>query len=181
MLLPALHAFEPTLLFISAGFDAHSDDLYHFLSEKVWPRPAASKSSLFPPHKPSLPSPPPGLPLAHGAALPHRRHARGQGGVGARGRVQPRRARQGGAFPRHRLFFPAWGLSLTSPSTTPSPCFSAPQSAQASKVRGKKAPVEGDEEGSEGRMFAQQPGDGGLVKGVLAHVSALAGRGSWGR
>lgn len=33
MLLPALHAFRPTLLFISSGFDAHYDDLYHFLTE----------------------------------------------------------------------------------------------------------------------------------------------------
>ena len=28
-------------------------------------------------------------------------------------------------------------------------------------------------------QFAQQPGDGGLVKGVLGHVAALAGRASW--
>ena len=33
MLLPALHAFKPSLLLISAGFDAHYDDLYHFLTE----------------------------------------------------------------------------------------------------------------------------------------------------
>jgi len=33
MLLPALHAFKPSLLLISAGFDAHHDDLYHFLTE----------------------------------------------------------------------------------------------------------------------------------------------------
>lgn len=27
--------------------------------------------------------------------------------------------------------------------------------------------------------FAQAPGDGGLVKGVLAHAAALAGRSEW--
>ena len=27
--------------------------------------------------------------------------------------------------------------------------------------------------------FAQVPGDGGLVKGVLAHAAALAGRSKW--
>jgi hypothetical protein len=32
-LLPQLRAFEPTLLFISAGFDAHYDDFYHYLTE----------------------------------------------------------------------------------------------------------------------------------------------------
>ena len=30
-----------------------------------------------------------------------------------------------------------------------------------------------------GSMFAQAPGDGGLVKGVLAHVCALTGRTNW--
>lgn len=32
-LLPRLVDFCPDLLFISAGFDAHYDDLYHFLDE----------------------------------------------------------------------------------------------------------------------------------------------------
>ena len=32
-LLPRLRTFSPDLLFISAGFDAHYDDLYHFLDE----------------------------------------------------------------------------------------------------------------------------------------------------
>jgi acetoin utilization deacetylase AcuC-like enzyme len=33
MLLPQLRTFQPDLLFISAGFDAHQDDFYHFLTE----------------------------------------------------------------------------------------------------------------------------------------------------
>jgi hypothetical protein len=33
MLLPSLEKFNPDLLFISAGFDAHFDDMYHFLTE----------------------------------------------------------------------------------------------------------------------------------------------------
>ena len=33
MLLPRLVEFKPDLLFISAGFDALHDDMYHFLSE----------------------------------------------------------------------------------------------------------------------------------------------------
>jgi acetoin utilization deacetylase AcuC-like enzyme len=32
-LLPQLKTFAPDILFISAGFDAHFDDLYHFLNE----------------------------------------------------------------------------------------------------------------------------------------------------
>jgi acetoin utilization deacetylase AcuC-like enzyme len=34
MLLPKLKEFQPDLLFISAGFDAHYDDFYHFLTEE---------------------------------------------------------------------------------------------------------------------------------------------------
>jgi len=33
MLLPRLAEFKPDVLFISAGFDAHHDDMYHFLTE----------------------------------------------------------------------------------------------------------------------------------------------------
>jgi len=34
MLLPQLQLFKPDLIFISAGFDAHFDDMYHFLTEQ---------------------------------------------------------------------------------------------------------------------------------------------------
>eukprot|EP01038_Epipyxis_sp_PR26KG_P007318 gene7318-9972_t len=34
MLLPRLSSFQPDIVFISAGFDAHYDDLYHFLTEE---------------------------------------------------------------------------------------------------------------------------------------------------
>ena len=33
ILIPALRDFEPTLLIISSGFDAHIDDMYHYLTE----------------------------------------------------------------------------------------------------------------------------------------------------
>ena len=33
-LIPFLRQFKPDLLFISAGFDAHHDDMYHFLDEE---------------------------------------------------------------------------------------------------------------------------------------------------
>jgi hypothetical protein len=33
ILLPKLKEFQPDLLFISAGFDTHYDDFYHFLTE----------------------------------------------------------------------------------------------------------------------------------------------------
>lgn len=33
-LLPKLRQFQPDLLFISAGFDTHVDDFYHFLTEE---------------------------------------------------------------------------------------------------------------------------------------------------
>lgn len=34
MLLPRLREFKPDLLLISAGFDTHYDDFYHFLTEE---------------------------------------------------------------------------------------------------------------------------------------------------
>jgi hypothetical protein len=34
LLLPKLQSFQPNLLFLSAGFDAHIDDYYHYLSEE---------------------------------------------------------------------------------------------------------------------------------------------------
>jgi hypothetical protein len=34
MLLPRIAKFNPDLIFISAGFDAHYDDMYHFLTEQ---------------------------------------------------------------------------------------------------------------------------------------------------
>ena len=34
MLIPRLQSFQPDLIFISAGFDSHFDDFYHFLSEE---------------------------------------------------------------------------------------------------------------------------------------------------
>lgn len=33
-LLPKIRTFQPDLLFISAGFDTHVDDFYHFLTEE---------------------------------------------------------------------------------------------------------------------------------------------------
>lgn len=32
-LLPKLRAFRPNLLFLSAGFDGHCEDLYHYLTD----------------------------------------------------------------------------------------------------------------------------------------------------
>ena len=33
-LLPYIAQFKPDLLFLSSGFDAHYDDMYHFLDEE---------------------------------------------------------------------------------------------------------------------------------------------------
>ena len=40
-LLPALEAFDPQLLLVSAGFDGHCDDFYHYLTgdDYAWLRP----------------------------------------------------------------------------------------------------------------------------------------------
>jgi len=54
---------------------------------------------------------------------------------------------------------------------------------EAPRVRGtRKGPASDPRSDSDidpAVAFAQQAGDGGLVKGVLAHTAALAGRASW--
>lgn len=107
-LLPRMRCFAPDILFFSAGFDAHYDDMYHFLTEDDfhW------------------------LTLALCAAAPTARVVS---------------VLEGG----YSLGPTVLSKSAASPSTAAL------------------------------RRFALESGDGGLVKGVLAHVAALAGRDDW--
>mmetsp|Transcript_6418 Transcript_6418/g.9616 ORF Transcript_6418/g.9616 Transcript_6418/m.9616 type:complete len:622 (+) Transcript_6418:49-1914(+) len=154
-LMPQLSAFEPDLVFISAGFDGHCDDLYHFLTEAD----------------------------LHWVTQQLCQVVDSNNGVGVISVLEG-------------------GYSLSAPKakkTTGSNSSSANSSAAVGAVgtRGRTAssgavsvsnPLTGDPAAVGGEtakqldphtMFAQQPGDGGLVKGVLAHMAALAGREHW--
>lgn len=133
MLLPKLREFQPELLIISAGFDAHYDDFYHFLTEED----------------------------IHWITDEMCRIVDGCGGYGVVSVLEG-------------------GYSLSSP------IIAAPVTKSSAKgkdgdshgTRGKKKAVAGGKEDANVQsppavcapvdvytMFAQQPGDGGLVKG----------------
>jgi hypothetical protein len=72
------------------------------------------------------------------------------------------------------------GYSLSSPSEPP-PGSRKPRGRARGAVQGGRSDrSDSDDLGANpATKFAQQAGDGGLVKGVLAHVAALSGKLSW--
>lgn len=118
MLLPSLRAFKPDLVFISAGFDGHVDDKYHYLTEEDyhWVTEALCNVAEL--------NNAPVISILEG------------------------------------------GYSLSSPTSS--------SSAGIGIVGGGKLPTLEHQ-----APFATMAGDGGLVKGVLAHTAALANLSSW--
>jgi len=208
MLLPALHAFKPSLLLISAGFDAHHDDLYHFLTEadyhwmtgKVKANTQALDVKLLYAHTCTLfcffi------LPLAETVILPFCIITHSHSFSFSSSIPFPPMLRFD-RFPEQLVSVTEQhggrvvsvlegGYSLSAPVTEKRPVRSRPK---AHSKEGLGLGLAGEELGGAlvsagsssasqsadmGSMFAQQPGDGGLVKGVLAHVCALSGRSSW--
>lgn len=70
------------------------------------------------------------------------------------------------------------GYSLSSATDAQKKSRGRPKANSSSNL-GKPAGTDVGHDSDPTTMFAQQPGDGGLVKGVLAHVAALAGRECW--
>jgi len=156
-LLPALREFKPDLLLISSGFDSHIDDMYHFLDETDyhWLTKCLCDCT-------------------------------------SDGRV---------------ISVLEGGYSLSSPITSPKSKVKGKVKAKTFNTRGRSRQglTEGADMGMEGGVeshdsvteeiedqeltvhdllpvptrFGVLPGDGGLVKGTLAHLSALAGRDGW--
>lgn len=145
-LIPRLTEFAPDLLIISAGFDAHYDDMYHYLTEEDY----------------------------------HWLTARLCGAAEASGgRV---------------LSVLEGGYSLSSaPVKTKTKALAAkserklrgtttsPQRDTKSSIEKEEAPAESEETTAPPPVnrFGILEGDGGLVKGVLAHVAALCNRDRW--
>ena len=134
-LLPALRNFKPDLLLISAGFDAHYDDMYHFLNEEDYHWITEQLCNI----------------------------------PGPDGRdVKVVSVLEG-------------GYSLSSPL----PKERQDKETKLKSAYGKEYPGSVAKRDKEierqrrGTKFMQQPGDGGLVKGVLAHMAALAGKSEW--
>jgi acetoin utilization deacetylase AcuC-like enzyme len=142
-LLPAVRAFQPDLLIISSGFDAHHNDMYHFLTEEDfhW--------------------------------ITEELCACASWGV---------------------VSVLEGGYSLSSPVPQPKTKVNVPPRSSAKRGKEKGSGLGPTTEGSGfspdvsfstdptpplADRFQVLPGDGGLVKGVLAHVAALAGRPDW--
>jgi len=129
-LFPALTEFKPTLVIISSGFDAHFDDMYHYLTEQDYHWMTERLCEIAEVSK------------ADGTAA---------------GRV---------------ISVLEGGYSLSATVHTSKKSKKGDEHGALEKPQ--KAP------GSDPHTkFAQQQGDGGLVKSVLAHVAALAGRKHW--
>lgn len=139
MLLPRLQAFQADILFFSAGFDAHHDDLYHYLTEDDihW---VTQQMMIVTGHD----------------VNPHH--------IGVISVLEG-------------------GYSLTGVSSADS----VPVGGRGAKKRTPgggpanvgNVSITGTVSIDPTTMFGQQPGDGGLVKSVLAHTAALAGRRNW--
>ncbi len=133
---PALAAFKPTLVIISSGFDAHYDDMYHYLTEQDY------------------------------HWITDRLCEIASAGSGGRGCV---------------ISILEGGYSLSAPVPVPPAAGPALRNSKTKKAEeATSAPVPQKVRGSDpATKFAQLPGDGGLVKSVLAHVAALAGKEHW--
>jgi acetoin utilization deacetylase AcuC-like enzyme len=154
-LLPRLKEFQPHLLFISSGFDAHYDDMYHWLTEEdfEW----VTREMI-------------GAVNYHGRSDVECAAAGKPAGYHYKGSCKVISVLEGG-----------YSLSSTvaaeSVSMVPPAADGAGKSVSnrikkpSSKVVASSVPTQSDAAAE--NPFAIRLGDGGLVKGMLAHVSAL--------
>ena len=146
-LIPELISFRPDILFISAGFDAHYDDLYHFLTENDFHWLTEQLCNV--------------ASLSNGKVIS---------------------ILEGG----YSLESPTKGNSKsgTTQNTTTSITGRARQKNKRyvdpdDEITNNRIDFEQSSKDDPNTCFAQLPGDGGLVKGVLSHVAAMAGVKTW--
>jgi len=132
VLLPRLRDFQADVIFISAGFDAHVDDFYHFLQEEDFHWITSELCAI--------------ADEADGVVIS---------------------VLEG-------------GYSLACPVPGPVPAAACGRETRGGK-KAASPPINVYMNPSENPnlKFAQLPGDGGLVKGVLAHAAGLAGMSAW--
>lgn len=168
-LLPRLREFQPHLLLISSGFDAHYDDMYHWLTEHdfEWVTRELITASNYR-----------GRP---GMQMPTESEAHAGG-------TKPAGYHYAGACKVVSVLEGGYSLSSTVPAES---VFLSANDAGTSgigktggSVRNKKpsskavlaaavTPPSGSASADVEHPFAIRIGDGGLVKGMLGHVSAL--------
>jgi hypothetical protein len=197
MLLPRIEKFNADLIFISAGFDAHYDDMYHFLTEQdlhwvteelcaVAGRSGGEEgcaviSVLEGGYSLSTPIAAKPAKVTRGAAAPatsaaapvtapaasamDSTAAAGDGALGRGGRQKAKKAAQSGAA--DGFVESPEGKATPQPVTTSAPEASVPPALLAVKgevlIPGASPGV--GQNADMHSMYAQRPGDGGLVKG----------------
>lgn len=141
-LLPALRAFAPDLLFISAGFDTHYADAYHYLHEEDIHWVTKEMTAIV-----------------------------DENGGGTVSVLEG-------------------GYSLSTPEEVAPVPVAVPAGSMSLRTKKSKEVLQGQvqsggkeahkvEQTEKDNRFALRAGDGGLVKGVMAHVAALAKREGW--
>lgn len=156
-LLPRLREFQPHLLLLSSGFDAHYDDMYHWLTEQDFEWVTREMISAVNFHgRPGTPAP----------GRPQGFHYEGvcrvvsvlEGGYSLSSAVPAESVNTAAPAPIDGGVKPA-GSRTKKPSA---------KAATATTVSPGLASDAGRE-----NAYSIRLGDGGLVKGMLAHVSAL--------
>ena len=155
-LLPKLQEFSADLLIFSSGFDAHHDDLYHFLTEEDFHwltkviMTACSGGETPRCHNCRV------LSVLEGGYSLHESAPTNQG-------KKSTRKGAGNTI-----------MVIISTSSCKLIC------AYSTSIGGSKSSPSVEADTSQrAHPFAVLPGDGGLVKGVLAHIAALANTEAW--
>jgi hypothetical protein len=185
-LIPKLQSFKPDILLISAGFDAHYDDFYHFLTEQDYHWITEKLCSVA---------------EAHGGKVVSIL----EGGYSLSSPVP--KPTKGSKASTSTAVGVAAGLVVSSPTDNTDVASPLAENSTAGALpsrqgRGKNKKYEASDSllSLNGKAaiahsqavasftkstagmhtaYAQLPGDGGLVKGVLAHVAALSGLEAW--
>jgi acetoin utilization deacetylase AcuC-like enzyme len=165
-LLPRLREFAPHLMIISAGFDAHYDDMYHYLTEQDYHWMTQELCRATEEGGGQVMSV-----LEGGYSLASALPKSGKG----KNKQQ--------AMPKtDRKTRNASGTGESVDSSLPSPppkTAAAAEHAIASEDTDEQLQQQLHYGASSEDRFGIRPGDGGLVKGVMAHVAALCNRDDW--
>lgn len=148
-LLPELASFRPDILFISAGFDAHYDDLYHFLTEKDFHWLTEQLCQV--------------TSLSNGKVISIL-----EGGYSLESPIKNNKT-------NNTIQTAAAASSITGRPRQKNKRYLDPDDESNIKVES----YENSSNDDPNTCYAQLPGDGGLVKGVLSHVAALSGVQTW--
>ena len=172
-LIPQLTEFGADILFISAGFDAHVDDYYHFLTEGDYhwlTEQLVSTTAKTGGKVISI--------LEGGYSLTSPYKADKKTSTKESASVKP--VERVNVAPRSgRGKNKKYDESVTATTSSGQTITITANGSKEEKEATSSYDYYSVDINDHNYKFAQQPGDGGLVKGVLAHTAALVGKKSW--